>query len=765
MFYVKVATRGGATARKGSPRQALDYITDGHDTRRDPGYSDGELAYIARMGEGWRTELEGGRVPLTGFGAVAGQDDEAEIRAGFEASCLPTDRCATVGYKSITFTLPKEVSLFAEGHREKAREAMNAAVGAALERAFPGMAYTAVGAIHTRNEAGEIHYHAHVLVGKFAVERVTGRVLSVNGKRGGNGPSRVGALKVGWKEGIEREFKERLGLTFEQRAPNAAPAMVMPDGTRLEPLNRASRRQLEKDVAPWYAAPDKSGAVVQRQLRLNAMDDRIFEVAAGGRPAAGWNSAAFRELFPDQGRFIARYEKRVETLKSIGYLTPEGQLTSEFRLHFAIKNGIDTPELQRLRLDLANQNAREARRRPAPRQPVDLSESSDRSESVRRRVERLGLSRDDIRRIRRDAEARKPTPERLRAIRMEALRRAFVQPATSLPRTKTILRAFTDLQTARLQRGYLLVSGAVSFRYGETKKIADNLLQAAERDLFYAKEKRLAQLAMGLRPIFWAVRVAMPREARRLEKAVERCSRLAYSQEARRITREEIGRAYTDWRKAFIERPLAEIQARAATPPAAGPAGVDPETRPISAERLSAARAMYEKGYAALQTLGRPEVTLLRRWSGREADLLHAIYSVNRSAGEKGSGLQPEEHTAAVRAGQIGRLLIREGQATPLEGPEEIVKLREVQRLAARLDAFGIRSPLTRNGLRALAPAEIKESLQAFRRAGLLDDSPAWTLRAAQARSLTVDLARTVDRAIQADDLLVDRLLKRRGPG
>jgi hypothetical protein len=453
VFYVKVATRGGATATKGSPRQALDYITDGHDTRRDPGYSDGELAYIARMGEGWKTDLEGGRVPLTGFGLLAGESDEAKMRAEFEASCLPTDRCATIGYKSITFTLPKEVSLFAEGHREKAREAMNAAVGAALGRAFPGMAYTAVGAIHTRNEAAEIHYHAHVLVGKFAVENATGRVLSVNGKRGGNGPSRVRDLKVGWKESIEREFKERLGLTIEQRAPNAAPAMVMPDGSRLEPLNRASRRQLEKDFAPWYAAPDKSGAVVQRQLRLNAMDDRIFEVGAGDRPATGWNAAAFRELFPDQVRFMARYEKRVETLKSIGYLTPEGQLTPEFRLHFAIKNGIDTPELQRLRLDLANQNAREARRAPAHRRPVDLLESSDRSESVRRRVERLGLSREDIGRIQREAEARKPTPERLREIRIDALRQALVRPSTRLPRTKTVLRAFTDLQAARIQRG------------------------------------------------------------------------------------------------------------------------------------------------------------------------------------------------------------------------------------------------------------------------------------------------------------------------
>jgi hypothetical protein len=762
VFYVKVATRGGATARKGSPRQALDYITDGHDTRRDPGYSDSELAYIARMGEGWKTDLEGGRVPLTGFGLLAGESDEAKMRAEFEASCLPTDRCATVGYKSITFTLPKEVSLFAEGHREKAREAMNAAVGAALERAFPGMAYTAVGAIHTRNEAGEIHYHAHVLVGKVAVERATGRLLSVNGKRSGNGPSRVRDLKVGWKESIEREFKERLGLTIEQRAPNAAPAMVMPDGTRLEPLNRASRRQLEKDFAPWYAAPDKSGAVVQRQLRLNAMDDRIFEVAAGGRPPTGWNMADFRELFPDQVRFTSRYEKRVETLRSIGYLTAEGCLTSEFRLHFAIKNGIDTPELQRLRLDLANQKAREARRRPEHRGQVDLSDSSDRSESVRRRVERLGLSRDDIRRIQREAEARRPTPERLREIRIEALRRALVQPSTRLPRTKTVLRAFTDLQATRIQRVYLLVSGALTFRYGEAKKIGDKLRQAAERDLFYAKEKRLAQLAMGLRPIFWAVKVAMPREARRLEKAVERCSRLAYSQEARRITREEVGRAYADWRKAFIERPIAEIQMRAATAPVAGSAGADLNAGRTGPEAMSAARAMYEKGCVALQALGRSDVALLRKWVGREDDLLRAIYSADRSSGEKGSGLQPGEYSAAVRAGQIGRLLIREGEAPRLKGPTEIVGSPEVQRLAARLHAFGFRSPLTKHALGALAPAEMKTSLDAFRKAGLLDDGPAWTLKAAQAKSLTHDLGRTVDRAIHAEDLLVDRLLKRR---
>jgi hypothetical protein len=50
--------------------QTLAHIIDGHDSRRDAGYSDAELVYVARMGEGWKTDLEGDRVPLVGFGVL-----------------------------------------------------------------------------------------------------------------------------------------------------------------------------------------------------------------------------------------------------------------------------------------------------------------------------------------------------------------------------------------------------------------------------------------------------------------------------------------------------------------------------------------------------------------------------------------------------------------------------------------------------------------------------------------------------------------------
>jgi hypothetical protein len=68
-YYVRVSARG--TAESGTPRQALNCISDGHDARLDPSLSDGELRYLARMDPGWKADLEDGRVPLVGFGRLA----------------------------------------------------------------------------------------------------------------------------------------------------------------------------------------------------------------------------------------------------------------------------------------------------------------------------------------------------------------------------------------------------------------------------------------------------------------------------------------------------------------------------------------------------------------------------------------------------------------------------------------------------------------------------------------------------------------------
>ena len=62
MYYVRCNTRSSGASAKGTPGQALDYITDAHDAESDPSYSHAELAYIARLDPGWKTDLEGGRV-------------------------------------------------------------------------------------------------------------------------------------------------------------------------------------------------------------------------------------------------------------------------------------------------------------------------------------------------------------------------------------------------------------------------------------------------------------------------------------------------------------------------------------------------------------------------------------------------------------------------------------------------------------------------------------------------------------------------------
>jgi hypothetical protein len=129
-FYVDMATRGSKITDK--PRHALSYVAYGHDDTR---------------------------LPLEGFGKLANERDERRLADRFEESRQSShDARARLGYKSITLTLPKEVSLYAEKHRAEALAAMTAAVPSALERAFAGFHYSAVAAVHTRNRDGQIHY-------------------------------------------------------------------------------------------------------------------------------------------------------------------------------------------------------------------------------------------------------------------------------------------------------------------------------------------------------------------------------------------------------------------------------------------------------------------------------------------------------------------------------------------------------------------------------------------------------------------------------
>lgn len=744
MYYLKVATRGAGARAKGSPRQALRYITDGHDARRDPGYSDGELRYIARMGEGWKTELEGGRVPLAGFGELAGLGDEAEMRRRFDEACQARhDRRATTGYRSFTLTVPKEVSLFAEGSREKAREAFHAAAAAALEAIYGGKKYVAVGAVHTRNEAGEVHHHIHVLVAKFATDKATGRVMSISTKSGGSTKDQLRRFKAAWKVAVDREMKERLGLGIEQRAPMTAPTLVLPDGGRLDPLNRESRRQLEKDLAAMVEIPASDGSTPLR-FRLTAMDDRIFEVAAGGR---GWDARAFSDAFPREARFASRYEKRVETLKAAGYLTAEGRPTRQFRIHFSVRQGVPAPELQRLRLDLASRADRKERRMrsagvaPPKRPPPDLWGALDRYEAIRRRVERLGLTREDVRRIEKEAARRKPTPERLREIRAAVERQVALAPPRALPATKGIIRAWGDVQGARVKAIYLICAGAVTFRWSVNKVLADKLRDRASRDLFFAKERRIAQIGSGLRPVMPILRFALPIRARRLDQAIARCQRLAASQEIRRLYRKEVDRAWSEWRERHVKVPVAEIKRKAAElvrpAQAAARSAVDRARREIEAADLDRAVAGFERARTALATNERGSVEAIEKWRGRERDLVVAVR--RQAAGAGAPTLSAEEYRVARRVGAVGERLAHEHRLArkPLDLPPPLEPFREpLSRLARRAEVIGAKPPLTHDVLDHMNAERAARLLERNRTCPLLAEGTAWAaMKPADARN------------------------------
>src|SRR3954468_12014844 len=103
--------------------------------------------------------------------------------------------------------------------------------------------------------------------------------------------------------------------------------------------------------------------------------------------------------------------------------------------------------------------------------------------------------------------------------------------------------------------------GLLRLQYTRHKKIAAAIRAGASRDLFYAKERRLAEVGRMLRPMFWATRLVVPRQTRRLEVAIARCVALARTQELSR-----------EWRRRFIaERKQRLLAERARLEPPAPP--------------------------------------------------------------------------------------------------------------------------------------------------------------------------------------------------
>jgi hypothetical protein len=80
----------------------------------------------------------------------------------------------------------------------------------------------------------------------------------------------------------------------------------------------------------------------------------------------------------------------------------------------------------------------------------------------------------------------------------------------SLPTTEGIVRSYCAVHQGRVTSILLLSKGLLTLRYAEHKAIADRMRTRARIDCFYAKERRLAQAARRLRPLFWIGRILMP---------------------------------------------------------------------------------------------------------------------------------------------------------------------------------------------------------------------------------------------------------------
>jgi hypothetical protein len=687
MYYVRCNTRSSGASSKGTPAQALQYITDAHDSEREPSYSNAELRYIARLDPGWKQQLEGGRLALVGLGELHGCVDQARLAREFVEACLPYhDRRGSTGYLSYTFTLPKEVSLVAEGHPE-AREATYAGLQKTVAAAFPGKMVNAVATVHARNEAGEVHYHAHVLIGKFAHDSARGRTFSLNSASGGNtGRARLALLKQSWKESLDAELKARLGLMITQGAAYGKPALTLADGTYVPALNRESRRMLDKHLCFRMSTATPAGAVTSKNFRWTHFDPTIYELAAGkGR---GWSVDAFVRHFPNLAPRLKTYESRVATLKRIGYLSEGGRVTEAFTLHYCAHRG-DHPDLQKIRADLHKLNKAEKKAGGTPGDgggppspaPVGRDETAEllalnRHQRLVERLERLGISPEQFKRYDELARRMRPDPEILDRLRSE-LRR---QPAVAIdppavPRTRSIVRTYCTVQRGRVTTFFMVTKGILALEPARLIALAAKMRARAERDFFWAKEQRLANVGRRLKPLFWLGMAVAPHEVDRLELALKRCGRLSTRQQSDRLYQAHVRRVYANSRDALIAQIEAETRAAAV------------DKNPKLPEADQALRAQIAKSSAAvppvpdevaiaqlrrgLEMLARrqPEQHAhLARWLGREPALLSALIQV---AKDLPSPLTKREHDAALAASRLARQHDDRGELTKVRLPHK----------------------------------------------------------------------------------------------
>jgi hypothetical protein len=347
-FYVYMETISDEGGKR-TVQQAIDYITDDHDSKRLGNINDQMIAYICRIDPGYKTEHEGGKVPLIGHGVLTDVTGITALTWEFNEATVPADRRGKKGYKSVTLTLPKELTLVCETDKAKARAAITRAIDATLPHAYPHKRLHAVSAMHTRNEAGDPHINVHLLIAKTVKDERTGKRHSINNldMYEDNTLDDAERMKIAWKREIVKELEIEFNIQIEF-TKNHKCKVTAYDGLELEPLTRATERERQRAWEMANAPQIELSNGMKAPFKINIIDAKILEVAR----IAPLTKENFLAVFPKyEEKWII--DKRIETLQKVYYLDKNLKPTTRFLEHAKSQFG-NNPEWKQIKEDVDN---------------------------------------------------------------------------------------------------------------------------------------------------------------------------------------------------------------------------------------------------------------------------------------------------------------------------------------------------------------------------------------------------------------------------
>jgi hypothetical protein len=398
-----------------------------------------------------------------------------------------------------------------------------------------------------------------------------------------------------------------------------------------------------------------------------------------------------REAFSEFGAALKTYEARVDTLKRIGYLSQGGRVTEAFTLHYCAHRG-DHPELQKIRADLHKLTKAETKAGGtpggggAPPSPARAGRDDEtvalwlalhRHQRLVQRLERLGVSPEQFKRFHEEARQMRPDPEILDRLRGELkaqLARAISAPR--VPRTRSIVRAYCTVHQSRVTTFFMVTKGILALEPGRLIALAAKMRARAERDFFWAKEQRLANVGRRLKPIFWLGRAVAPNEVDRLELAIKRCEQGSTRQQSDRLYHSRARRVYghsrngglivqfeADLREAALAKdpklPEADQNLRAEIAKASAAVPIRPNDISF---------AQFETGLKLLAKQHPEQHAHLESWRGRERPLLAALI---QDAKGGTNDLTKRERAAALDAGRLGKEHHDQLQKAKPRGPQK----------------------------------------------------------------------------------------------